>query len=139
MDVGVVDDYGVAPANSPAFFDTLGALGMRENRITITWDPASPTTIDRQQALELYLPLAALRGIRVVFAVVPARANSITSNPAAPGQYAAFLAQLARAYPSVKDFVVGAAGSQVIVIRFSRMPRAPSVSKNPGEFAGATP
>jgi hypothetical protein len=107
MDVGVVDDYGVAPANSSPFFDTLGALGMRENRITITWNPAAPTTIDRQQALELYLPLASLRGIRVVFAVSPARADSITSNPAAPGQYAAFLAHLARTFPTVKDYVVG--------------------------------
>jgi len=107
MDVGVVDDYGVAPANSPAFFDTLAALGMRENRITITWDPAAPTTIERQQALDLYMPLASLRGIRVVFAVAPARADSITSNPAAPGQYAAFLAHLARTFPTVKDFVVG--------------------------------
>src|SRR5215203_4675497 len=107
MDVGVVDEYGVAPANSSTFFDALGALGMRENRITITWDPAAPTTIARQQALELYLPLASLRGIRVVFAVAPARANSITSNPAAPGQYAAFLSHLARTFPTVKDYVVG--------------------------------
>jgi len=107
MDVGVVDDYGVAPANSSTFFDSLGALGMRENRITITWDPAVPTTIERQQALELYLPFASLRGIRVVFAVSPARANSITANPAAPGQYAAFLAHLARTFPTVKDYVVG--------------------------------
>jgi hypothetical protein len=107
MDVGVVDDYGVAAANSSTFFDTLGALGMRENRITITWDPAAPTTIERQQALELYLPLASLRGLRVVFAVSPARATSITANPAAPGQYAAFLAHLARTFPTVKDYVVG--------------------------------
>jgi hypothetical protein len=107
MDVGVVDDHGVAPANSSTFFDALGALGMRENRITITWDPAAPTTIERQQALELYLPLASLRGIRVVFAVAPARADSITSNPAAPGQYAAFLAHLARTFPTVKDYVIG--------------------------------
>ena len=106
MDVGVVDDYGVAPANSPTFFDALGGLGMRENRITISWDPAAPTTIERQQALELYLPLASLRGIRVVFAVAPARADAITSNPAAPGQYAAFLAHLARTFPTVKDYVV---------------------------------
>jgi hypothetical protein len=107
MDVGVVDDYGVAPANSSTFFDALGALGMRENRITITWDPAAPTTIEREQALQLYLPLASLRGIRVIFAVTPARADSITSSPGAPGQYAAFLAHLARTFPTVKDYVVG--------------------------------
>ena len=107
MDVGVVDDWGVAPHNSPPFFDTLGALGMRENRISIFWDPAVPTTVERQQALELYLPLASLRGIRVVFAVAPVRADAITSNPAAPGQFAAFLAHLARTFPTVKDYVVG--------------------------------
>ncbi len=107
MDVGVVDDWGVAPHNSPTFFDTLGGLGMRENRISISWDPAAPTAIERQQALELYLPLASLRGTRVVFAVAPARATAITSSPAAPGQYAAFLAHLARTFPTVKDYVVG--------------------------------
>lgn len=107
VDVGVVDDYGVAPANSPGFFDSLGELGMRENRISITWDPEAPTTIDRREALELYLPLASLRGIRVVFAVAPAKAHSITSDPSAPGRYAAFLEQLARTFPSVKDYVIG--------------------------------
>jgi transposase-like protein len=80
---------------------------MRENRITITWDPAAPTTIERQEALQLYLPLASLRGIRVIFAVTPARADAITANPSAPAQYAAFLAHLARTFPAVKDYVVG--------------------------------
>jgi hypothetical protein len=34
MDAGVVDDYGIAPENATWFFDSLGDLGMRENRIT---------------------------------------------------------------------------------------------------------
>jgi hypothetical protein len=107
VDVGVVDDFGIAPANSTAFLNTLGAGGMHENRLSIPWDPAAPTTIQNQQALEQYMQLATLRGVRIVFAVAPTKANAITSNPAAAGQFAAFLAQLARTFPTVKDFVVG--------------------------------
>ena len=107
VDVGVVDDYGVAPENAPWFFDSLAELGMRENRISIPWDPEAPTTIQRQQALEFYVPYASLRGIRVVFAVAPAKARSITADPGAAAQYAAFLQQLARTFPTVKDYVIG--------------------------------
>jgi hypothetical protein len=107
VDVGVVDDYGIAPANSPSFFDSLSTLGMRENRLSIPWDPAAPTTIPNQEALEQYMMLATLRGVRVVFAVAPTKANAITSNPAAAGAFAAYLQQLARTFPTVKDFVVG--------------------------------
>ena len=107
IDVGVVDDYGIAPENAPWFFDSLTELGMRENRVSITWDPEAPTTIQRQQELELYVTLATLRGVRVVFAVAPAKARSITAAPRNAGQYAAFLQQLARTFPAVKDYVIG--------------------------------
>jgi hypothetical protein len=107
VDVGVVDDYGIAPANSPAFFDSLAALGMRENRLSIFWDPDAPTTIPNQSALEQYIALATLRGVRIVFAVAPTKANAITSARGAAGAYAAFLVQLARTFPTVKDYVVG--------------------------------
>jgi hypothetical protein len=107
MDVGVVDDYGIAPENAPWFFDSLGDLGMRENRVSIFWDPATPTTIHRKEALDAYVPLASLRGVRVVFAVSPTKARDITESPGRAAQYAAFLQQLARTYPSVKDYVIG--------------------------------
>lgn len=108
IDVGVVDDFGIAPENAPWFFDSLAELGMRENRVSIAWDPAAPTTIQRQQALESYVSYASMRGIRVIFAVSPAKARSITANPNTAGaQYAVFLQQLARTFPTVKDFVVG--------------------------------
>jgi hypothetical protein len=107
MDVGVVDDYGIAPDNSTWFFDSLGDLGMRENRVSIFWDAAAPTTIHRQEALDLYVPFASARGVRVIFAVSPAKARDITAAPNRAAQYAAFLQQLARTYPSVKDYVIG--------------------------------
>jgi hypothetical protein len=107
MDVGVVDDFGIAPANTTWFFDHLALLGMRENRVSIAWDPEAPTTIQRQLELEQYVSLATLRGVRVVFAVAPAQARSITASPSRAGQYAAFLQQLARTFPSVKDYIIG--------------------------------
>jgi hypothetical protein len=107
VDVGVVDDYGIAPANSTPFFDSLGTLGMRENRLSISWNPSAPTTIHNQQALEQYVTLATLRGVRIVFAVAPTTATAITSTPGAAGAYVAFLQQLARTFPTVKDYVVG--------------------------------
>jgi hypothetical protein len=107
MDSGVVDDFGIAPENAHWFFDSLAELGMRENRVSIAWDPEAPTTIARQLELEQYVALASLRGIRVVFAVSPAQARAITSNPSRSRQFAAFLQQLARTFPSVKDYVVG--------------------------------
>src|ERR671917_435023 len=87
VDVGVVDDYGIAPANSSGFVETLTALGMRENRLSIPWDPAAPTTIPNQQALEQYMMLATLRGVRIVFAVAPTKATAITSDSGAAGAY----------------------------------------------------
>jgi hypothetical protein len=107
FDVGVVDDYGIAEENAPWFLDSLADLGMRENRLSIPWDPEAPTTIHRQLALEQYVPLATLRGVRVVFAVSPAKAQAITSDPGAAAKYVDFLQHLARTFPGVKDYVIG--------------------------------
>jgi hypothetical protein len=105
--VGVADDFGLHAQNSPWFFDSLGELGMSENRVTVNFDTAAPTAIPNQAALDLYMPLATLRGVRVVFSVAPAKAKGIAENPAATELYAAYVAQLARTYPMVKDFIIG--------------------------------
>jgi hypothetical protein len=105
--VGVADDFGLHAENSPWFFDSLGELGMSENRVTVTFDTSAPTTIPNQAALDLYMPLATLRGVRVVFSVAPARAKGITENPEASNQYASYVALLARTYPMAKDFIIG--------------------------------
>jgi hypothetical protein len=107
IDVGVVDDYGVAPENSSWFLQNLADLGMRENRVSIAWDPAAPTTLQRRHELEQYVALATLSGVSVIFAVSPAKARSITASPTAPAQFAEFLQELARTFPSVKDYIVG--------------------------------
>jgi hypothetical protein len=107
VQIGVADDLGFHVDQSAWFFDSLGELGMQENRVSIPFDAAAPTTIQNQAALDLYVPVATLRGVRVVFSVSPSKARTITGNPAAVRQYAEYVALLARTYPLVKDFIVG--------------------------------
>ena len=103
---GITEDVG-ALGDPSLFYATLNDLGTSENRIMISWDPAQPTTIPNQAALDAYVPQAAIHAVRLIIAVSPAHPRDVTASPATVAQFAAFLAQLARTYPSVKDFVVG--------------------------------
>jgi hypothetical protein len=105
--VGVADDYGTHTEHSPWFFDHFGELGMTENRLSVSFDTANPTTIQQRALLDLYVPLATLRGVRLVFSVAPMKAKGITETPGAADLYAQYVALLARTYPTVKDFIVG--------------------------------
>lgn len=105
--VGVADDFGLGVEQTPWFFDSLGELGMSENRVSVNFDTTAPTTIQNQAALDLYLPLAALRGVRVIFSVAPTKAKGITENSGAAALYASYVELLARTYPTVKDFIIG--------------------------------
>jgi hypothetical protein len=107
VQIGVADDLGFHVDQSAWFFDSLGELGMQENRVSIPFDASAPTTIQNQVLLDLYVPVATLRGVRVVFSVAPSKARAITGNPEAVRQYADYVALLARTYPTVKDFIVG--------------------------------
>jgi hypothetical protein len=107
LQIGVADDLGIYADQSAWFFDSLGELGMQENRVSVPFDASAPTTIQHQAALDLYLPLATLRGVRVVFSIAPTKARALTGSPAAARQYAEYVALLARTYPTVKDFIIG--------------------------------
>ena len=105
--VGVADDFGLGVEQTPWFFDSLGELGMGENRVSVNFDATAPTTIQNRAALDLYVPLATLRGVRVVFSVAPTKAKGMTETPGAQALYASYVELLARAYPTVKDFIIG--------------------------------
>ena len=105
--LGVADDLGLSGDTSSWFFDSLGELGMRENRVSVPFDVTAPTTIQNQVGLDAYVPLATLRGVDVVFSVAPAKAKAVAENPNAVQQYADYVALLARTYPTVKNFIIG--------------------------------
>lgn len=108
LSVGVADDRPVGVVDGGAtFFLLMNDLGMREVRLTTAWDATQPTVIQNQAQINAVLPVATLRGVRVIFSVMPSKAKGVTSSPDGPAQFTAFLDQLARAFPTVKDFIVG--------------------------------
>ena len=106
LQIGVVDDHARGP-DPGGFLDVVNDVGLREVRVTILWDPAAPTTIPDQQAIEAMLPFAQARGIRILLVVDLANPRAIGNSAAAAGRFAAFTAQVARTFPTVKDIIVG--------------------------------
>jgi hypothetical protein len=105
---GVTDDHAkFAQDGGAAFFPMLRDLGMSENAMTVTWDPASPTAIPEKLFLNRVVPQAAARGVHIIFSVQPKQAASITRSFTTAAQFTAFLQQLATTYPQVTDYVVG--------------------------------
>jgi hypothetical protein len=105
--IGVVDDRAKSPGDLAPFFTQMNDVGLTQVRVTVLWDPAAPLTIPDQAEIERMLPFAQSAGVKVIFAVYPAKPRSAPTTPAAAAQFAAFAAQVARTFPSVKEFIVG--------------------------------
>ena len=107
VNVGVADDHPVGMAdNGAAFFAVMSDVGLREVRLTVLWDPAQPTAIVNQASIDAVLPVATLRGVKVVFSIAPLKSRAM-ADPRSADQFVAFVEQVARAYPTVKDVIVG--------------------------------
>jgi hypothetical protein len=108
LTVGVADDHPLGqPDHGAAFFTLMNDVGLNEVRLTVNWDSTQPTTIMHQEQIESVLPVAALRGVRVIFSVRPLQARSISETPAASDGFVSFLEHVARTFPTVKDVIVG--------------------------------
>ena len=108
LTVGVSEDRGKdTQATAAKFFQTLGDVGLTQNRVSIIWNPAQPTSIPQEQEIKNWLPLAQSAGVKVVFAVSAHNAHDFSSSSGAISQFAAFLQTVAHAFPTVKDYVVG--------------------------------
>jgi hypothetical protein len=106
---GIAGDDGKYGDDAGAsFYETVADVGFAENRITVTWDPAEPDTIQEAAFLDRSLPIAEKNGIEVVFDVYPAKARAFaTGADARVKEFAAFLKALAQRYPQVRTFIVG--------------------------------
>jgi hypothetical protein len=110
---GVADDTGkYADDRGDAFFSSLSDLGMTENRMTVTWDPASPTTITDQAFLDRTIPRAFARGIEIELAIFPAKARALADTPNGIQLFAQYAAMVARRYPQVRKIVCLNEGNQ---------------------------
>ncbi|MGZ4396060.1 MAG: hypothetical protein ACXVZ2_11935 [Gaiellaceae bacterium] len=108
LTVGVSEDRGKdTSATAAQFFQTLGDVGLTQNRVSIIWNPAQPTSIPQEQEIKNWLPLAQSAGVTIVFAVSAHNAHDFSSSSGAITQFAAFLQTVAQAFPTVKNYVIG--------------------------------
>ena len=104
---GATEDAGkYSQDGGAAFLTSLREAGMTENAVSVLWDPSRPTHIAEKPLLDGLVASAAARGVRVVFTVYSTTPRAVTGSSDGPARFAAFLQQLARAYPYVRDFVV---------------------------------
>jgi hypothetical protein len=106
--VGAADDAGKLASDGGVWFlQQLREAGLQENRITVSWDPENPTTIHDRERLDRYVANASAQGVRVMFLIAPSRARALAGSSTAIEEFVAFVAQVARTYPQVKDIGVG--------------------------------
>jgi hypothetical protein len=107
-DVGANDDTGKYAADAGAsFYAEMAALGMRQVVITVRWQPSDPLALRERPLLDLTVAAARRAGLDVVFATYPYPPRELESGIARPEAFAAWLGELAGAYPEVRQYVVG--------------------------------
>jgi hypothetical protein len=105
---GVADDTGkYADDNGAAFFAQIASLGLRDDRMTVTWDAAHPSQIADRAFLDRSIAAAGAAGVQVRLAVRPASASAIGLSAARAQAFANFVESLAERYPQVRTFVIG--------------------------------
>ncbi|MFN8222511.1 MAG: hypothetical protein U0R50_04595 [Gaiellales bacterium] len=107
-DFGANDDTGKYSADGgAAFYTNMTGLGLKQTVITVRWAPTDLLAVAEQTLLDLTVPLATAAGLDVVFATYPYPPRDIEAGFASAEGFGEWLAQLARRYPQVRQFVVG--------------------------------
>jgi hypothetical protein len=105
---GAADDAAkFAPDGGAFFFSRLTDVGLRTNRMTVLWDPDRPAEIPDRAFLERAVTTAVVHGVKVVLVVYPKRARALTEAPGAVDAFVAYLQLVARAFPQVREIIVG--------------------------------
>lgn len=107
-DFGANDDTGkYEPDAGAAFYEEMAELGLRQTVLTVRWLPSDPLALAQRPVLDLTIAAARRAGLEVVLATYPYPPREIQSGRARPAAFGAWLGELARAYPDVRQFVVG--------------------------------
>jgi len=118
--VGVNDDAAKDASKVGWFYPTMGAEGLQVSTVTLRWDETAPTVIPDQASVTRAISSAAASGQSVELDLYPLHSMAFTdgsrctpsTDPNACGDTAAIQAfgswvgQVARAFPTVRQFVV---------------------------------
>ena len=106
--VGIADDAPkYADDGGASMWGQLRALGMREARISVDFDPEQPKKIQEKAFLDRSIDKAAGDGVSIVFSVYPHVPRALaTDTGTRVANFGAYLALLASTYPEVKKYIV---------------------------------
>ena len=85
----------------------MASLGLRQTVVTVRWLPSDPLALGERPLLDLTVAAARAAGLSVVFATYPYPTREVEAGLARPEAFGAWLGELARRYPTVRQFVVG--------------------------------
>jgi hypothetical protein len=105
---GANDDAGKwSPDAGAAFYADMKAIGLQQVVVTVRWQPSDPLGLAERPLLDLTVAAALSAGLDVVFAAYPYPPREIEAGLARPELFGAWLSELARRYPEVRQYVVG--------------------------------
>lgn len=107
-DVGANDDTGKFAHDAGAgVYAEMASLGLRQVVVTVRWQPSDPLALGVGPLLDLTVAAARSAGLEVVLAAYPYPPREVEAGLARPEAFGAWLGELARRYPLVRQFVVG--------------------------------
>lgn len=108
VDVGANDDMArYQDDRGAAMFAQMRALGLTQVVIGVRHTPSDPLAIPGRESLAEAVETATAAGLRVVLAIYPYPPREIEAGVGTPALFAAFVKQVATAYPQVRHFVIG--------------------------------
>jgi hypothetical protein len=108
--LGAAEDAVRSPSlvESEASVALLRLAGFRAVRITSTWEPGlSAPTEHEASVLANVAAAAAVHGVRVYVSVYHAGSRTTPLTPGAQAEFAAYVAEIVKANPTVRDVIVG--------------------------------
>jgi hypothetical protein len=110
MFVGAAEDdaRNLDPGIAKSRMDMAARASFTSVRMTVLWSPGETMVGgDDVIALDNASRAAEADGVRLMLSIYPSRGRGVPLSSGARGQFASFAAAIARAFPSIQDFIVG--------------------------------
>jgi hypothetical protein len=106
--VGANDDAAKhAGDGGAAMYREMKSVGLSQTVIAVRFRPSQPMLIQDKHLLDRAIPIAVDSGLRVVLAVYPYPPRELEAGIGTPAAFGAYVSTVARAYPQVRQFVIG--------------------------------
>jgi hypothetical protein len=107
-DIGANDDSAkYAEDGGAALYSDMTAVGLRQTVIGVRFTPSEQMQIQGKELLDRAVASALGAGLNVVLAVYPYPPREIEAGLGSPAAFGAYVSAVARAFPQVRQFVLG--------------------------------